>query len=163
MVGISVYYFEHIVMALYAGKESPHGHKLWVGNGYSQRENTYYVMLIKGWRWGRLWAESLAERRTPQALGGSWDSVSCGDDGWKILSLFKMWTVLASFGFGFWHLNWPQCNTTAGKWYYLDWLRGVFELNSTAAVEKEKCADHIQQGSEETSFYRSRVCRWMWL
>lgn len=45
--------------------------------------------------------------------------------------------VLASSGLSFWHLNWTQCNTAAGKGHYLGWLRGVFELNSSVAV-KEK-------------------------
>lgn len=87
--------------ALYVGKESPHGHKLWVGVVLPETENTYYVMLVKGWSCSRLQAKSLAELRTPQTLGGPWDSVSCGDDEKKILSLFKMWIVLASFGLGF--------------------------------------------------------------
>ena len=55
MVGAPVYYLEHKVKAVYLGKDSLHGHKLWLGNGHSPRQRrTYYVTLIKGCQCGRL-------------------------------------------------------------------------------------------------------------
>ena len=55
MVGTPVYYLEHKVKAVYLGKESLHGHKLWLGNWHSLRQRrTYYVTLVKGCQRGRL-------------------------------------------------------------------------------------------------------------
>lgn len=63
--------------------------------------------------------------------------------------------VLASSGLSFWHLSWTQCNTTAWKWYYLGWLRRVFELNSHIVVKKENIrAMLIQPVPEGPSLYR---------
>lgn len=58
---------------------------------FMDTESTYYVTCVRLTRGQALCpVRSLAELRPLQALGGPGDGVSYSDDGWKILSPFKM-------------------------------------------------------------------------
>lgn len=59
--------------------------------------------------------KSPAEPRTPQALKGPWDSVSHSDDGWKILSPFKMWLFWLPLGWAFGTWTGPNVTPQLGN------------------------------------------------
>lgn len=97
--------------------------------------------------------DSPGSRRSPR---------QCVIQGWRVENTLPDHDVivLASSGLSFWHLNWTQCNSAAGKWHYLGWLRGVFELNTSVVVKKENSC-HGQQAPEEPSLCHSCVFTWM--